>query len=380
MPSVVDAAATWILGAACVALIGATLLPRLRLGHWWVRVFDFPKLQLAAVAAGLALVTAAFASLHAWETSDSVLVSVFTLTAIWNAGHMLPFTVLWRREIPASDPPHHDDDLTLVVANVRVDNDARAEVEGALRTIDPDILLVIEIDDAWAHALETYAATFPHRVDVPRPDGLGLALWSKAPMSDTRVRHLISEKRPSIWATLDTPGGTPLRFVGVHPTPPGLDDDTGDGKRDSRVRDAELVRLADEVAAQNDDAWMIAGDFNDVAWSHTTRLFKRLSGLLDPRVGRRLLTTYHAQRPHLRFPVDHVFLSPALSIGDLSRVRLAGSDHFAIVARVRVTSGARPSPTPSDSDHEEKHEVIEEGVRDARSRGVDAPLAPAKPC
>ncbi len=372
MPSAFDAAATWTLGIACAALTAATLLPLSRRGSWWIRIFDFPKLQLAAVAATLALAAAALGARHDWTALDAALVSVLTLVTFWNAGHMLPFTLLWRAETPASQPPYHADDLTLMIANVRVDNDAHANVERTIREINPDLLLVIELDERWARSLASVASDYPHRVDVPQPDGLGLALWSKAPLSNARVRHLISEKRPSIWATVATPGGVPLRFVGVHPTPPGLDDDTGPGRRDSRVRDAELVLLADEVAADSDAAWMIAGDFNDVAWSHTTRLFKRLSGLLDPRVGRRLLTTYHAKRPLLRFPVDHVFLSGAISLGDLSRARLHGSDHFAIVVRFRVAHSASPSPTPSSDDREEKNEVVKEGVEDAKARDLDA--------
>ena len=39
------------LDAIALAVIAATVLPFIRKGYWWVRVWDFPRLQAAAVGA-----------------------------------------------------------------------------------------------------------------------------------------------------------------------------------------------------------------------------------------------------------------------------------------------------------------------------------------
>lgn len=51
--------------------------------------------------------------------------------------------------------------------------------------------------------------------------------------------------------------------------------------------------MAREIKRDADQRWLATGDFNDVAWSGTTRLFQDLADLKDPRVGRRLLNIYH---------------------------------------------------------------------------------------
>ena len=67
-------------------------------------------------------------------------------------------------------------------------------------------------------------------------------------------------------------------FYGIHPRP-------REPKQDTEERDAELLVVGREVKESGRPA-IIAGDLNDVAWSNTTRLFQRISGMLDPRRGR----------------------------------------------------------------------------------------------
>jgi endonuclease/exonuclease/phosphatase (EEP) superfamily protein YafD len=348
----------------------------IRSGQWFVRTWDFPRLQLAALTIVPALPLIALIIRESHATEAAILLAILLGMALLGLGQMLPFTGLWRKEVADLDGRADDGQISILVANICYESDQHDAMRSVIEKADPDVMLLIEVNDVWSRALDPLRAAYPHRVESVADEGLGLVLWSRLEMRDGRIEHIMSERRPAIFADIQAPDSRWLRFVGLHPTPPGLRDSTGEDRRDSRVRDGELVLLARHIADDPDHSWIVAGDFNDVAWSHTTRLFKRLSGLLDPRVGRRLLNTYHAERWLLRFPVDHLFLAPGLDIGDLHRIRLPGSDHFGVLGRVGVQPLAEQQPAQPEADREDQQEgdeAVEEGVEDAQERSVAVP-------
>jgi endonuclease/exonuclease/phosphatase (EEP) superfamily protein YafD len=112
---------------------------------------------------------------------------------------------------------------SLLIVNLDYRNTEHAAMRSMIEAINPDLLLLVELDERWASALAGLRGRYDHHLGVVRGEGLGLALWSRLPIEDGRVRHLVHEDRASLWATLTLPDGRPVRFVGVHPTPPGLE-------------------------------------------------------------------------------------------------------------------------------------------------------------
>ncbi|MEO0531633.1 MAG: endonuclease/exonuclease/phosphatase family protein [Planctomycetota bacterium] len=349
----------------------AACLPLLPVGAWVVRLFDFPRVQLAVAAAGSALWLGWRVS-RLSEPIESVILLVLAIGVfLWQLSRILAYTPVWTPEVRAVEVAT-DGRLTICVANVQYDNPSHTKTVEQLLQRDDDLLLLIEIDEAWEAALEPLAKRYPYQAGRVLPEGHGIRLYSKLEVESVEVRYLVSEQRPSVFAVLRDGAGQRIDFVGLHPTPPGLYDKDQGNRYDSRIRDAELLLVAKEIEQRRSANWLVAGDFNDVAWSHTTRLFKRLSGLRDPRVGRGLYNTYHADWWALRFPIDHVFVSSTAEIHHLDRFRPEGSDHFAIVTELQFASKADPKPSPVGNDRTDAEEIIEEGRDEAADRGEAA--------
>lgn len=355
-------------GSWCFAgvLLLATLLPFVKSGSWIVRVWDFPRLQLAAMCLISVLALFACTSRFGWKPGIWCVMIALGLAVAWQISHIAPYTPLWRKQLADADTA----DLTLLIINLDVRNSEPVAAAEIIAGIGADAILFIEIDHAWLSTLADIREHFEHHAEQIQPEGLGIALWSNIPIEHTEIRHIVSDERASIHTDFVVSPTKRARFIGLHPVPPALAIDEGNGERyDSRIRDAELIMVAELVGENTESDWIIAGDFNDVAWSHTTRLFEEISGLADPRVGRNMMNTYHADRPLLRYPLDHVFVSPSFEIAALDRIRIPGSDHFGVLMGLRFGSGPGASPDTDQGDLEEAQEIIEEGTEDARETG-----------
>lgn len=367
----------WTIRVLIFLLIVVSILPELPSGQWWVRLWEFPRLQLAFILAVLLLLLGFHAWLKRAQKEHAVLLVLILALGGWQLFHIVPFAPIWPNEVPTADAQALEDQSTFKVltANVSYTNDSYAEVVELIQREDPDLLLLIEIDSEWEEGLAPLNEHYEYRVGKVRGEGLGIVLWSRFPFLEQEVRHLVSERRPSVFVTLDIPGIGPVRYVGTHPVPPGLQDrithnDETTERRDSRVRDAELMLVARHVQQDADNRWIVTGDFNDVAWSDTTKLFADLSDLKDPRKGRRLLSTYHAERPLWRYPIDHLFVSDGFHLIDLDRVRVKGSDHFAITTTLTAARKDQAKPQASEEEHQTAQELVEEGTEDASEHDV----------
>jgi endonuclease/exonuclease/phosphatase (EEP) superfamily protein YafD len=343
---------------AAVALIAMTLLPLAQTPAWWVRAFDFPRAQIAALLA-LVLLGGALA-LDRGSPATWLWVAALTAALLYQLVRIFPFTPLAPVQATMAESCEPDARLRLLIANVLESNRDSSRLLEMTRRLEPDVLLAMETDAWWDRELSALEGDYPHRVREPLENTYGMHLFSKLELVDPEVRHLLEDDVPSIHAGIRLRSGAVIEFHGVHPKPPDVDQDTAE-------RDAELLIVGREVR-KHGGAAIVAGDLNDVAWSRTNRLFQEISGLLDPRIGRGLFSTFNARWPLLKWPLDHVFFDETLALIELRRMGRIGSDHFPIYIALchKPEAAARQSaPQPDAEDEQEADEAIEEGRQDA---------------
>ena len=350
-------------GVGGLALL-ATLLPLLRQTAWWIRVCDFPRLQIVA---GLCFSLAIMLVLPASEGLGRVIFMMSLVAAVaYQARRIWPYTPLHRKQVadasrPADDGNHH---VSLMVANVLMYNRDASRLLGLVRYLQPDIVLAVETDEWWLSQLARIEAEYPYTCHAPLPNTYGMLVFSRLPLREPQIRYILDPDIPSFHGCVVLPNGVAVNLHFLHPKPPAPQE-----SKNSARRDAELL-VVGKIIEQHNGPTIVAGDLNDVAWSHTSELFRRISRLLDPRIGRGLLPTFHADHKLLRWPLDHVFHSAHFRLQDIRRLAHIGSDHYPIYLRLSYEpSGWQQQEAELEvadaDDHEEAEEKIEEGLVDA---------------
>src|SRR5688572_4226829 len=278
-------------------------------------------------------------------------------------GMVWRYTRLAPREVQRARQPVPECALSLVVSNVLQTNESADRLIGVLRESNADVVLCVETDDRWHAWLDVLLDTHPHTLQCPLPNTYGMLLYSRHPLEETAIEFLVERDVPSMQAKVRLPSGVAVWLNCVHPRPPAPGEDS-----ESTERDAELVVVARRVEDASIPV-VVCGDLNDVAWSRTTRLFQKVSRLVDPRKGRGFISTFHARYPGLRYPLDHVFHSSDLRLIEMKRLPNVGSDHFPVYVALSYEPQAeteQEAPARTRDDEREADETAERGSRAAR--------------
>lgn len=358
----------WFVVAVGLSMAAGTLLSLSHHPHWFIRGWDFPRTIIAGLAFFAGAVYALFFFDGQWQ--DWAFMAAVGACVGWQGYHILPYTPLAPVTVQAARRPDGDATLRLLTTNVQMENEQYDRWQRVVRGADPDVILAVEVDDAWAHHLDTLEEAYPYVVRQPQDNYYGMMLLSRLKLIDPTVRFLVQDDVPSIHTGVELPSGQRICLHGEHPRPPEPLRD-----QDATPRDAELVVLGREIDEQEEQRpTIVAGDLNDVAWSHTTDLFVRLSGLLDPRKGRGLFNTFDAKKPLLRFPLDHVFHSNEFKLVDLKRLVQVGSDHFPVCIELSYEPDApaeQPEPEATSAEEEEADEKVDKAAREKKRGDLD---------
>src|SRR5688572_3706306 len=89
-----------ILDAAGIFICIGTLLPFIKTDAWWIRVFDFPRLQFL-VLGGIFLITL-FAVAHPFDGFHKGMVLAIAVSLAIQCRQMFPYTPLARKQVQSA--------------------------------------------------------------------------------------------------------------------------------------------------------------------------------------------------------------------------------------------------------------------------------------
>lgn len=294
---------------AVVGVVASVLLPLIP--AWPFVLFEHFRFQYVW---GGALVVAACAALRIRGWFDAALIATL-VNALW----LTPDLTRARPPLPTGTP------LRVLLLNVHTASTGFADVRELITETNADVIGLVEVDDRWLSALAPALASYPHRIEEPRPDNFGIALYARRPM--TGAAEKVGSQVPTAVATLDV-AGAPLGIILTHPIPPV-----------STAALAEQLAQLDAVAARvrTIASPVIAmGDLNATPWSRPFRDFVAATGLCDSRAGFGLQASFPAATAILRIPIDHLLASCSIGVRSRTIERDVGSDHLPVVVDLVV--------------------------------------------
>ena len=342
----------------CTIVLIATGLPLIKTTAWWIRIFDFPRFQIAGLTL-LALILAFIYLDFKWIYKLPLLLILVT-SLIYQLQFVVVYTPLYKTQAKNSNNHTKENRFTLLVSNVLMENDDKESFYTLVKKYHPDILLINEPDQPWADSISKLDEDFPYSVKYPLDNKYEMMLLSKFPLTKSAVNFLVKDDVPSIFTKITLPSGCIIDFYGVHPEPPKPGTDTYE-------RDTEMLIIGKKIRETNLPT-IVAGDLNDVGWSVTSKLFRKYSGLVDPREGRGLYNTYCVFVPLFRYPLDHIFYSGEFGLVSLKKLEDIGSDHFPLLISLNYepdqnnTEGLEKTNAGEEAEVEEK---IEDGIKES---------------
>lgn len=324
---------------------------------WWIRIFDFPRVQIVVLTLSVFL-----AFLFIFDSSSYwyyIIAALFIASLTYQITEIYPYTWLAKKQVIKQKSRGPESQIALLVANVLTPNRNVASLIKIIQKKKPDVVLTLETDQWWENQLQPLEEEYRFTVKMPLDNLYGMHLYSKLPLVNPQIKFLVEDDIPSIHTGVQLRSGDIIKLYCVHPTPPSPTE-----SETSTERDAELLIVGKEVKASGETS-IVMGDLNDVAWSRTTKLFQKISGLLDPRKGRGFFSTFHAKYPLMRWPLDHIFHSNEFTLVSMERLPYFGSDHFPIYMALNLEPKAekhQPEPIADAEDKKWAEEKIERAL------------------
>ncbi|OEY71423.1 endonuclease/exonuclease/phosphatase family protein [Salegentibacter salarius] len=329
-----------------------TLIPLIAADFWWIRIFDYLHIQLTLLT--LTAIAAYFIRFDIKRTEDYIFMGVLLACFLFQVVKIYPYFPHGNYEVGDVSEENFSNKFSLYAANVLQKNENPDLIIADIKKQNPDVLLFTETNTRWKNDLAEITASYPYKVEAPLDNTYGMLFYSRLPLKNPQVRYLVDDSIPSIHSVLELRSGKEIMFHAIHPTPPMPQHNPS-----STDRDAEMMKVA-FMARDSKLPVLVAGDFNDVAWSATTALFQNVGGLLNTRIGRGFYNTFDAGSSIMRWSLDHVFVTEEFRVADFRLGSKIDSDHYPLYIELNLE--------PERAEEQKPEPATEEELKNAREQ------------
>lgn len=336
-------------------LIIISILPFTENQHWVFRVAEFIKIQLLVLQVIVFLVTFLYIGenpfLWYFQVAQFILI-VYHITLFF------PYTSIGKT-IKIRESDKKSDRIKIISCNIYQFNKEYHRFIKLIKQEKPDIFLTMESNGDWEKAMRELEVDYPNHEKITLENTYGMHFYTQLKINKVYVHYFVSDDLPSIEAHLETRDGYQFIFFGVHPPPPSPTEE-----ENSKERDGDLLSVAQKVKDTSLPV-IVVGDFNNVAWAKSSILFRKTSGLIDARIGRGILASFHSKYWFFRVPLDLLFHSTEIIIDKLFIYPSVGSDHFPVGCSFHInkhfTEKEKEIQNLDKTEKQEVKEMIEEG-------------------
>ena len=340
----------FLIGFGVLAII-LTITPFIAVDYWWVRMFDFPHTQLTFLT--LIAIIVYFIKFDFKNIKDYAFISILIFCCFFQFTKIYPYTSFAKFEVLPSTKSI-DKGLKIYTANVYQKNKKSNFLINDIKQLNPDLIVLTEVNRRWINELQDAMKSYKFKHEVPLDNTYGMAVYSKYELKDSETKFLVSDSVPSIHTKLILPTKDVIQLFAIHPTPPMPQENPMSTDRDTEMMMVAKMSLDAELPV------IVLGDFNDVAWSETSKLFKQVGELLDARIGRGMFNTYNAKSFLMKWPLDHIFISEEFRVHNIEVRKSIESDHYPLYTEFTFE--------PDNSDMQKAEKVTSENLESVENQ------------
>lgn len=222
-----------------------------------------------------------------------------------------------------------EEGLTVLSANVFAFNDSADKLVGLVIEEAPDLFGLVELNPKFARGLASLHSEYQHRFEVPASGYDGIGLYSRFPLTNSKVLPFGDDLPSSISAVVESQGQH-IEIIVAHPNAPMTSDL-------AKQRNRQLRLLSEHVGNSGRES-ILLGDLNVAMWSPYYGDLVKKAGLKNARNGWGIGGSWP---PVAGFgvPIDHILSTSKIELREFRVLPSIGSDHLPIAARVVVVNG-----------------------------------------